>query len=539
MVESGGSSYIIIYLIVLLLVALPVILLEMQYGLFYRRNAVSCFEKAGRTPGRFFGWQQMLGTGLLCVYYLALIAWVLSTLVTAFVPSFFEQLGTKDSGFFESKILNKLGTKDSGFFELKILNNDPSLVVNSAESSAVNKIDFSFGFSWLIFASCFILILLAGFVVYTGIKGLEKVNMILVPGLFLLMFGLLAYSLTLKNSFEGVKYLFQFEGHQFARPNIWYGALKQAIFSTGIMFGTFIVFSKSSDIKIDKANDALIVISADTLIGVMSGIIVVSIVSHNYGTNPDVLNNSITINDKLKDFFDKGESAGSTLVFVHLPVIFLKMNETVSFTLGSFGLGNFLFIFFLLALFFAAFTSLISLLEVFIDAITENFKSMTRGNSIFTWSLFCLLMTVFYSLSIGGSLIDEQDSAILLTATIAGLVQVLIFTNHKNFSKVIRTNEKHSYLKLSPGNWFVKVCRYIVTPILFIMSIYGFMQFFSLDYYFTQLFSTDGFWGFLRSGKSLTLTLPKIMSWVMMAWFFFFVTFLTFNRNENLSFSKK
>ncbi|WHP38905.1 MAG: hypothetical protein QJQ54_02560 [Mollicutes bacterium] len=55
MVESGGSSYIIIYLIVLLLVALPVILLEMQYGLFYRRNAVSCFEKAGRTPGRFFG----------------------------------------------------------------------------------------------------------------------------------------------------------------------------------------------------------------------------------------------------------------------------------------------------------------------------------------------------------------------------------------------------------------------------------------------------------------------------------------------------
>ncbi|WHP38906.1 MAG: hypothetical protein QJQ54_02565 [Mollicutes bacterium] len=55
----------------------------------------------------------------------------MSTLVTAFVPSFFEQLGTKDSGFFESKILN----------------NDPSLVVNSAESSAVNKIDFSFGFS--------------------------------------------------------------------------------------------------------------------------------------------------------------------------------------------------------------------------------------------------------------------------------------------------------------------------------------------------------------------------------------------------------
>ncbi len=521
LVANGGSSYIIIYLIMLVLIAFPIILLEMQYGLFYRRSAVGCFEKVAKKPGRFIGWMQIIGTGTLCFYYLAVVSWVLCSLAFAVVPSFFQQMGT-DSSFFQDKILHSQTT------------------INTTEGNIPGG--FALDFSPWIMIGGIVLILAACFVIFLGVKGLEKVNMILVPALFLLLIFLLVYALTLKNSAFGLNTLFQFKQKQFLKPLVWYSALKQAIFSTGIMFGTFIVFSKNSNIKIDKGNDAIIVICADTLIGIMSGVIIVSVISYNYGQKLGTDNETLITKEMTAFFADKDKSTSTTLAFTVLPTLFLAMNNG-----ASFGIGNALFIFFLLALLFAAFSSLIGLLEVFSDSLSENFPQMNRNRSLIYWGFFATIMLGFYSSSIGSQLVGEQDSALLLIATITGLAELILFVNHRNFRKVMRENQKHSYLKLSPQivagrkplhfNWFVFVCRFIVTPIVFVLVLYGLLEFFGADYYLTRLIpetDIEFLQNIKKDTKILELTMPKMISWNIIIGLLASTLFFTFNTKSSV-----
>lgn len=55
MVENGGSTFIIVYLIVLILFALPIVLLELNYGVFFRKNVIGCFSKTGGSFGSLVG----------------------------------------------------------------------------------------------------------------------------------------------------------------------------------------------------------------------------------------------------------------------------------------------------------------------------------------------------------------------------------------------------------------------------------------------------------------------------------------------------
>jgi SNF family Na+-dependent transporter len=55
MVEGGGSSFIMIYFLVLILVCLPIFILEINYGVFTGKGVVKTFGSNNRLLGTFLG----------------------------------------------------------------------------------------------------------------------------------------------------------------------------------------------------------------------------------------------------------------------------------------------------------------------------------------------------------------------------------------------------------------------------------------------------------------------------------------------------
>lgn len=448
MVSSGGSSFILIYVICLFLFAFPVLLLEMQFGLFFKKGVVSCFKGVGKKTGIFFGWGQVLFTLFSCIYYLAIIAWV-------FVGLFFSL--TRNS--FRSWSLDK------NYFDNNILQNPAT----SGET-----------FSYWTFIGFIVLLAIIFIVIALGIKkGLEKTNIFLVPGLFFILVGLTIYSCVKPNAIYAIEKLFEFKVDSFRDLEVWRKAMFQVMFSVGILFGTFIILAKNSDIKIDKGNDALTIISADTLAGILSGILISTTVANSfyaqgYTTRAEVL-------EKLNVFFKQETAGGSSLLFVELPAVFYNMESAF--------LGQILFIFFIISLLFAAFSSIIFLIEVFIDSVLEHFPQLSRRKILLFWTLFALGEYAFFCFLDQKVMVDIQDIWINQFILLIGCYEIFKFTSFGKYKTIIKKNEQHTYLKMSKWNWLRMILQFISLPIVTFLLVYNFIKLLHLDYYIFSNFS--------------------------------------------------
>lgn len=513
---GGGSSFILIYLIVVFLIALPVVILEINFGLFFKKGITKTFHKAGGVWGTILGWKQIFLIGFLCIFYLVVLSWIGVGFVLSLIPSFFKKWSS-DKTWFDHNILKSTAP--------------------AASTQSVSNLRFS---PWVLISIC-VLLLLIFLIVNAGIKdGLEKANYIFVPGLFVMLVGLTIYSLFfLKDGSAGAEALFKFESKKMKDPFIWYEAVKQAVFSTGIIFGILITFSKSSDVRMDKGNEAIIIVVADTFIGLISGLLVSALIANNIGQTEEVLKNGSfnsqdrfnhiaqTIKEKFQDDAERKKLGGSGLLLSYLPGLFLRINYGTSF-----GIGNALMIVFCLTLLFAGLSSIIGILEVFVHNLDENLPTKRTGN-ILLWMAMAIIFLVIYSSSIGPSLVGKQDDIILLFIILVGIGEISIFLLTPYYSKVIKYSDNYTFLKLGHWNWFRIFVALIVLPILLLMGVFGFMEEFGINYlivntdlYF-QFKNSSKFWEdfYLRANKSqLKFDLPKLISYIMFA----FSSFLTF-----------
>ena len=463
--NDGGSAFIIIYFLALILIALPVALLEINYGIFFRRGVVHTFGKTVPKVGSFLGWKQIFVISFITFYYLTVLTWVGVSAFSSLLPNFFDSWGT-DSNWFDTNIL--------------------------ATKSGSQTVDPKF--SWPIFGGGIFFILIVFIILSLGIKsGLEKANLIMVPILFFGLIGLTIYAANLKNADAGIRRIFNFNANNFKNLSIWTEAVKQVIFSTGIFMGILIVFSNSADRRMDKGNEAVIVIFADTLVGFTAGVLVMSIVANHAGnlvegevtlgklsaqptinafnaltgSNPQtVVKESIVISDqmvdtKIKSLIEENQAAGPTLLFSFLPIFFFQFEQT-SFE----GSGQMLMFVFFLTVLFAAITSMIALTEVSISAFINNFAIINRRRALFFWALFALGFLPLFSFSFGGQLVDAQDAILLWLIIFLGIFETALMPFYKHYSEAIQQNDQHTFLKLGKFNWLKYLLICFVAPLL-------------------------------------------------------------------------
>lgn len=200
---------------------------------------------------------------------------------------------------------------------------------------------------WKIGAYAIIFMAATAFIVSKGVAGgIEKAAKILMPTLILMILGILAYSFTLPNAMTGVKFYLVPE---FSEINLRVvgGALRQAFFSLSLGMGALITYGSYLSKKENIVSSAASITLFDVGIAFFAGLMLFPLVS--YSTGGDMSN----------------VQGGAGLIFVTLPSVFQSLGPILGIVLGAF---------FFLLLSFAALTSTVSLLEVPVAYVVDEFK---------------------------------------------------------------------------------------------------------------------------------------------------------------------
>lgn len=324
---NGGAAFIIIYLGIVFLLALPIMYSEFLIGRRAQSNVYGAFKKLA--PGSKWG-----------------IIGVMAIICCVLVISFYSVVGGWTLDYLAKALAFKFtsgSTVLDGMFEQTITSN----------------------FRPLFFMALFVV--LSGIILLSGIKdGIEKYSKVLMPLLFIMVIIIAVRSLMLPGAMAGVEFLFKPDFSK-VTSQTFLDALGQAFLSLSVGFG--IIFTYSSYVKrdvniISMSSQTAI---ADTLFAIIAGVALMPAV-FSFGISPE---------------------QGPGLVFVTLPYIFSQIP-----------LGGILAILFFFVLFIAAITSAISLLEVIVAYIVEEFKIKRRTGIILT-TFGVVFLGVFCSLSQG------------------------------------------------------------------------------------------------------------------------------------------
>lgn len=335
--KNGGAAFLIVYLVCVAFICYPVVMAEIAMGRRTQRNPVGAFTEL--SGGSRF-WHAVGNFAILTPFMIA----VFYAVITVWIVVYFVRLVTGD--------LAELSEAD--IFSTVIA--EPNL-----------------------FIYLFLLLGCVFYVLLRGVKGgIEKMSNIMLPALAIMLVLLTVFVLTLDNASAGIAYYLV---PDFSKVNlaVLNGALSQAFFSLSLGMGVFITYGSyfSREDSIPQASRMVAV--ADTSVAFIAGLFFLpAIFVFDPNTNTEDLSTS---------------SVG--LIFSFLPKIFLSMQMAVGYVGASIAAS----IFFLLV-FFAAFTSLVSIVEIPIAYLIDEWH-MSRSRAIVIQAVALTALTIPATMSSG------------------------------------------------------------------------------------------------------------------------------------------
>lgn len=309
--QNGGAIFLLFYLLCIFLLCYPVMVGEIAIGRAAQTNAYGAYTKFGGRRWGLLGIFGILAGIFILSFYNVVAGWAFGYFLNV---SFGELLNEPDfSSFF-------------GFFVNDIID------VTSFQGLANSNLIFSLSF-----------MALTALIVSKGIqKGIEAANKIMMPSLYLILLGLILYSLTLPNAMAGVKFYLVPDFSEMNAQTVFDG-LRQAFFSLSLGMGALITYGSYLSQKENIVSSAAVISVADSSVAFFSGLMVF----------PLVFSQNIS------------PTEGPPLVFMVLPRIFHEMGPLLGRVVG----GSFF-----LLLCFAALTSTVSLLEVPVAYLVDEKK---------------------------------------------------------------------------------------------------------------------------------------------------------------------
>jgi len=320
--EYGGGAFVIVYLLAILFIGLTVFIAESYLGQRSEANVATTFVKTSKSKNekwKFAGF--MIFAGLIILsFYSVVLGWILNYVIISFsdLPNSSKLAGET----FTNLISKEIGTQ---------------ILLHSIVAGSVI------------------------YIVLKGVKdGIEKINLILMPMLGIILFGLLVYALTLDSFSKALSFMFVADWSKINEDAL-LAALGQAFFTLSLGIGTIMTYAASLPKKANFVKSSIYVALVDTSIAIIAGLIIFSFL------------------------FEAGaqSAAGPGLVFISLPVIFEQWGT----------LGNVIAVSFFVALVFAGITSAVSMIEPALMFFIERFNMTRRKATVICGS-------VFYSLGI-------------------------------------------------------------------------------------------------------------------------------------------
>ncbi len=248
--NSGGSAFVLIYVIAILLVATPIMLSEMIIGRHARRSAPTAMRNLAKESGtssywQIVGWMGLLALLLVLSFYSVIAGWTAAYLMKSI------------SGGLSGLSPQEVG-RDFGAFL-----HDPTWMM-----------------IWhLLFTAATVLI------VSRGIKlGLERLVKVLMPALFLMLIALVIYSGLTGDFSRAFDFLFSADLSK-VTPLVVLAAVGQAFFSVNVGVGAVLTYSAYLPDDVNLFRSAIAVSIGDTLVALLAGLAIFPIVFA-YDLNP-------------------------------------------------------------------------------------------------------------------------------------------------------------------------------------------------------------------------------------------------------------
>ena len=324
--SNGGGAFVLVYLVCILLIGVPVMMAEVLIGRRGRQSPINSvrdvvLESGADSRWRHVGWVGVSAGMLILSFYAVIAGWALSYIFAM----------------------------ASG--ELAGVNGDSAAAVFAGLLADPVRLIF-----W---QSLFML--LCVLVVVGGVKkGLGVAVEILMPLLFFMLLLLLGLSYFQGNFAAAWHFLFSFNIELLT----WRGVLEamgQAFFTLSIGMGAIMAYGAYMPQKVNIGKTILIVAFFDSLVAIVSGLIIFSIVFGTQGIEP---------------------SAGPGLMFISLPVAFANMSGGLLIGCAFFVLVS-----------IAAWSSAISLLEPCVAWLIEA-KDVGRTNANLLLAGFAWLLGI-------------------------------------------------------------------------------------------------------------------------------------------------
>jgi len=262
--QNGGASFILLYLIFLILIGFPLLISEILIGRTTQTSPYGAFRNIGKN--KFWG---LVGK---------------TTIFTGFIiSSFYSVIAGWMLGYFVEACFNNLNFDNA---------NQAFLFFNKLSSSAIWCVSYHFLFMFL-----------SVLILFFGIrKGIEQKSKIMMPLLIIILLVLVIKGVTLPSSFKGIKFLL-FPNWKLLTPNGILIALGQAFFTLSLGQGTMVTYGSYLSRTEDITKSCFPVVLLNTIISLLIGIAVFTIVfSQNLPP-----------------------TAGNSLIFETLPLVFTKI----------------------------------------------------------------------------------------------------------------------------------------------------------------------------------------------------------------------
>lgn len=274
--ENGGGSFLLIYLVCVVVIGLPLVVAELAVGRTARLDTVSAFPAlAPRSPLRHAGWAAAIAGTVILSFYAVVAGWTFRYFYAAVSGDLWVQGDSDYAGYF------------------------------SAFSGSVLE-----SLLWQTGA-----VLLAGIVVARGVEhGIERLNRFMMPVLAGIMLGLALYGLFRPDGTAGLAYMFALDPAAFSDPAIYVAALGQAFFSIGIGMAIFVTYGSYMRTETPVLKSAVYIVIGDSLFAVLAGVAIFPAVFA-HGLNP---------------------ASGPELAFVVLPNVFAEIHGGVFLALAFF-----------------------------------------------------------------------------------------------------------------------------------------------------------------------------------------------------------
>lgn len=394
--EEGAGAFLIAWICCLFLFSIPLIIAEYGIGRHGRKGVIGSFITL---VGKRYGWMGafigFVATAIM-FYYSVVAGWALFYLVesiTSSLPGSMQQANMVWEGF-----------------------------QSSLWPSVFHALMMGFG----------------GFVVVRGISSIERINKILIPSLLLVVIISLVRAVTLSGSMQGLEYLFTPDWPTLAQPRLWLEALTQNAWDTGAAWGLILTYGAYM-----RSRDDITISAFQTGIGnnIVSLLAAMTIFATVFGT----LGSSMG-NNEILDVMKTSGPASTGLTFIWMPQLFNEMAG-----------GPIFAILFFLGLTFAAFSSLISMIELASRVFMDMGFSRKKSTIFICLSGFLLGMPSALSLDI----LANQDFVWSVGLMVSGAFMsfaIIRFGPDRFRADIVNNGEQ----KYTLGGWWEIIIKYVV-----------------------------------------------------------------------------